>query len=101
MLNPPERNMPENYGNDTSGRIDRIEGILEKLATHQLHAQEFFEREHKQLLTAQIVLTDRLDRLTVRVDKLALTQEDTADKLNVLIALIDQQQRERGTNPSA
>jgi uncharacterized protein YlxW (UPF0749 family) len=47
--------MPDNNG---TARLDRIESVLELLIAD--HVQ--FREEHKQLLTAQIVLTDRLDR---------------------------------------
>ena len=73
-----------------SSRLDRIERTLERLAL----AQEEFEREHKLLLRAQVVLTDRLDQLTDRVDKLALAQAETTDKLNALINLMDRHLKE-------
>lgn len=41
-----------------TGRLDRIEKALELLIAD--HVQ--FREEHQQLLTAQVVLTDRLDR---------------------------------------
>ena len=58
--------MPEPNGSD---RLDRIERALELLIDDCVQ----FREEHKLLLTAQIVLTDRLDKLTVRVDQLAAT----------------------------
>ena len=47
--------MPNENG---TARLDRIERALELLIDD--HVQ--FQQEHKQLLTAQIVLTDRVDR---------------------------------------
>ncbi len=44
-------------------RLDRIEGLVEVLVNQPIE----FAEEHKKLLTAQVVLTDRIDRLTERV----------------------------------
>jgi len=74
--------MPNENG---SSRLDRIERILELLVDD--HVQ--FREEHKLLLTAQIVLTDRLDRLTGRVDKLAEAGKATDERLNALITIVD------------
>lgn len=81
--------MPEQNG---TGRLDRIERALELLIDD--HVQ--FREEHKQLLAAQVVLTDRLDKLTVRVDKLADSVEElremgvhTDERLNALIKVVD------------
>jgi len=79
-----------------SNRLDRIERALELLVDD--HVQ--FREEHKQLLTAQVVLTDRVDRLTDRVDRFIdatakahrLIEEKFAeltDKLNGLIGYVD------------
>jgi hypothetical protein len=46
-----------------SGRIERIEHALELLIDDHIQ----FREEHKQLLTAQVLLTDRLDKLTQTV----------------------------------
>jgi chromosome segregation ATPase len=80
--------MPESNG---TARLDRIERALELLIDD--HVQ--FREEHKQLLTAQVVLTDRLDKLTGRLDQLAQAQIHTdekiaelADKLNGLIGYV-------------
>lgn len=47
-----------NNGDDPS-RLDRLEGLVEVLVNRHID----FEDEHKRLLTAQVVLTDRLDRM--------------------------------------
>jgi chromosome segregation ATPase len=80
--------MPESNG---TARLDRIERALELLIDD--HVQ--FREEHKQLITAQVVLTDRLDKLTGRLDQLAQAQIHTdekiaelADKLNGLIGYV-------------
>lgn len=57
----------QNNGHDSS-RLDRIEGMIEVLVNEHMD----FAREHRQLLTAQVLLTDRIDRLTERLDRLAV-----------------------------
>jgi hypothetical protein len=42
-----------------------------------------FAEEHRRLLTAQVVLTDRVDRLTQ-------AQASTDERLNVLIRMMDE-----------
>jgi predicted transcriptional regulator len=77
-------------GHDPS-RLDRLEALVEVLLNRHLE----FEQEHKQLLTAQVVLTDRLDRLTARVDRIAESQLETTEKLNALISIVDEFIRNR------
>lgn len=55
-----------------------------------------FSDEHKRLLTAQIVLTDRMDKLAGTMDKLTGTvqelaeaQRHTDERLNALISVVD------------
>jgi hypothetical protein len=50
-----------NNGPDPT-RLDRLEGLVEALYNGHLE----FEDEHRRLLAAQVVLTDRIDRLTQR-----------------------------------
>jgi len=64
-------------------RFNRIEAALEQIA----QGHEDFEREHKQLLTAQILLNDTMQ-------KLAIAQIETTDKLNGLIDLVDRHLKE-------
>jgi hypothetical protein len=56
-------------------RLDRIERALELLIDD--HVQ--FREEHKKLLAAQVVLTDRVEKLAVRVDKLTERIEQIAE----------------------
>jgi hypothetical protein len=67
--------MPNENG---SSRLDRIERILE----FQVDDHVQFREEHKLLLTAQVVLTDRLD-------KLAEAGKATDERLNALITIVD------------
>ncbi len=77
-------------GHDPS-RLDRLEALVEVLVNRHIE----FEQEHRQLLTAQVVLTDRLDRLTSRVDRIAQSQLETNEKLNALISIVDEFIRNR------
>ncbi len=65
-------------------RLDRLEALLEVLVNRHLE----FEQEHKQLLTAQVVLTDRVDKITE-------LQLETTEKLNALISIVDEFIRNR------
>jgi hypothetical protein len=73
--------------------MDRLERLME----FQDHVQ--FREEHKQLLTAQVVLTDRLGRLAHTLDtavrQLTEVQRHTDDRLNALIAVVDDLIRKR------
>jgi hypothetical protein len=83
-------------GQEPTGRqrLDRIERALELLVNDHV----LFREEHKQLLTAQVLLTgslhqltDRLDKLTERVDKLVERVDNMAvkvDKLSDGVALM-------------
>jgi len=73
-----------------ASRIDRIERALDLLIDD--HVQ--FREEHKLLLAAQVVLTDRLDRLTLRVDKLAEQGARTDERLEKLGARTDERLKE-------
>jgi hypothetical protein len=72
-----------NNGHDPT-RLDRLEGLVEVLVNRHLE----FEEEHKRLLIAQVVLTDRIDRL-------AELQTETAERMNVLVAIVDEVVRNR------
>ena len=62
----------ENGGN-VERRLTRPEEFVEVLTNEHIQ----FAEEHKRLLTAQVILTDRMDKLADRMDKLALVQERT------------------------
>ena len=81
--------MNGNGENTNNGRrLTRPEEFVEVLANEHIQ----FAEEHKKLLIAQVVLTDRLDRLSNRVDKLALAQaesrRDFDERINALIAVV-------------
>ncbi len=60
--------------------MDRVERMMELLITDHVK----FSDEHKQLLTAQVVLTDRMDRLTITMQELAVAQKQTDGRMGVL-----------------
>lgn len=89
--------MPGTHENG-SARLDRLEGLMAMLIED--HVQ--FREEHKQLLTAQVILTDRVDKLAVRLDTavtaiqdLTAAQRHTDERLNALIAVVDDLVRRR------
>lgn len=75
-----------------ASRMDRVERMMEMLITDHVK----FTDEHKQLLTAQVVLTDRMDRLTTTMQELAEAQKRTDqqmkesdERLGILIRTMD------------
>ena len=105
--------------NGEGDRLDRIEKSLETLVSvcagfavtigdlqegHKrlIAVNEQIQEEQKFLLTAQVVLTDRLDKLTQRVDHLTQAQaeqaesaKDANERLNALIRIVDEIIRKR------
>jgi len=84
-------------------RLDPIETALEPLVrspAHLLESQSTLEREHKNLLRAQVVMSDSIDQIAIAHAKtetalaaLTIRVEETTDKLNALISLVDRQTR--------
>jgi hypothetical protein len=68
---------------DNLSRLDRIEIAIE----HLINEHEKFHDDHKFLLRAQVVLTDKLDTLAIKA-------AETEGKLNALISVVDQNSRE-------
>ena len=75
-----------------ASRLDRIEKLLEMLVGDHVKLVD----EHRFLLRAQVVLTEKVDkladaqqRLTEKVDKLADAQQHTEERLNALISVVD------------
>ncbi len=76
--------MPDD-GQNGSSRLDRIEAILEALTQdHSALAEEHlqFRQDLRQLLTAQVLLQDRVTQL---VD----AQKHTDESLHALINIVD------------
>lgn len=75
--------MPGTHENGSGeSKLDRLEGLMALLIED--HVQ--FREEHKQLLTAQIILTDRLDRFITVTEEAG---KHTDERLNALITVVD------------
>ena len=81
--------------------MDRVERMMELLITDHVK----FSDEHKQLLTAQVVLTNRMDRLATTIQELAEAQKHTDrqmkesdERLGILIRKMDEFIRGRDKN---
>jgi hypothetical protein len=74
---------------DNGRRLTRLEEFVEVLANEHIQ----FAEEHKRLLTAQVVLTDRMDKLAQHTDesfrKLTEAQAQTEERLGVLMRMMD------------
>lgn len=89
--------MDEQNGKGLS-RLDRMEGLMQLLVDDHLK----FSDEHNRLLTAQILLTDRMDRLTEAMQQLAVSQKELAEqqkhtdaRMDALIVVVDDLIRKR------
>jgi archaellum component FlaC len=72
----------ETNGGNYSARLDRIEGIIEAMATRQADIENDFTR----LLTAQVVLTDRVDRIAQNLEQLGTRVEQLTIRVEQLTA---------------
>ena len=72
-------------------RLDRLEEFTETLLQEHIA----FAEEHKKLLTAQVVLNDQLQSLSALQKDLAESQKHTDERLNALIAVVDDLVRKR------
>jgi hypothetical protein len=101
--------MEEQNGSSGPSRLDRIEGLMERLVADHLT----FRDEHRALLTSQVLLTDRMDKLTDRMgtltdrmdsltgtmQELAESQKHTDERMGILIHMMDEFIRKRGEQP--
>lgn len=83
--------MAEEQNGHGLSRLDRIERAIELL----IGDHERFREEHQLLLASQVLLTDRMDKLTQNVANLTESQKHTDDRLNALIAIVDDLIRRR------
>jgi hypothetical protein len=88
--------MPGTHENGSGeSRLDRLEGLMALLIEDHVR----FSDEHKQLLTSQILLTDRVDKVAGTLDtaikELSASQQHTDERLNALIAVVDDLVRRR------
>jgi len=70
-------------------RMDRMERLLEAYIQHNERAHENFEREHKDLLTAQVVLSGHMDVVNVKLAEVTVKLAGVTDRLNGLIGVVD------------
>ena len=85
-------------GSSDPTRLDRIERIIEVLATTQMDMQQ----DLKIVLRAQVVMTDLMEKLTARVgtlaeqmEQLAEAQKHTDQRMDALIVTVDEIVRKR------
>ncbi len=71
-----------------SGRLDRIESILEtvgerldRISLVQERDHEEFSRDHKQLMTWQVLMQDKMDRWVEAQKEKTAALDDRVDKL--------------------
>ena len=76
--------------------MDRIERMMEGLVisqSHLLQAQENLVAEHRRLLTAQVILTETVQKLGEKVDKLTEQMHAGFAELRTSQALTDERLR--------
>lgn len=80
--------MPEANG---SGRLDRIEALLDKLAERQRefqiiqeHDHEEFKQDHKQLMTWQVLMQEKMDRWDQNWEKSQAAAAKERERLDAL-----------------
>jgi len=75
-----------------SGRLDRIEAALERMAAIQERDHDEFTRDHKQLMTWQVLMQEKMDRWAddrERSEKrLNLISEKTDERIAELVSAI-------------
>jgi hypothetical protein len=86
--------MPNDYSNGSwQSRLDRMEGLMNLLIEDHVR----FDDEHTRLLIAQVIFTDRVDKVTIAVKELTESQKHT-DERNTLITVVDDLVRKRRPN---
>lgn len=100
--------MAEN-GQNGESRLDRIERLFATHVVRNEEAHEWLEREHKALLTSQVVLngnlvtlTDNVQKLTMNVHELTLNVQELRGAQDSLVRMVDEWIRNnpRGANPA-
>jgi hypothetical protein len=94
--------MSDEHNGSGKSRLDRLENLMELLINDHVR----FDDDLNRLLTAQVVLTDRVDKLAVSTSELAVTmrelavsQKHTDERLNALIHVVDDLIRNRPSQP--
>jgi septal ring factor EnvC (AmiA/AmiB activator) len=75
-----------------SGRLDRIEAALERMAAIQERDHDEFTRDHKQLMTWQVLMQEKMDRWAEDRDRnqkrLDALSEKTDQRIAELVSAI-------------
>jgi len=85
----------QDSGNGT-GRLDRIEHILELVASNQLAMQEHHDQEFKRLMTWQVLTQGQIEKMAAKVDRLADKVDRLADGQTALDERVDNMVRAIG-----
>ena len=72
-----------------SGRLNRIERVLELLVNNQLAIQEQHDQHFKKLMTWQVLMQDKFESLTIKVDSITGKLDRQAELQAGLIERID------------
>jgi len=71
-----------------SGRLDRIERVLELLVNNQLAIQEQHDQDFKKLMTWQVLMQDKFEKLSAKVDRQAELQAGLIERIDKLVIAI-------------
>jgi hypothetical protein len=82
--------MEGNGQNDHESRLNRLENWFMRMQD----AHEDFEKEHKRLLIAQVVMQDNLAKMQDGLHETRALVHEIGDKLNALISWSDQVHRD-------
>jgi hypothetical protein len=85
--------MAENgHSQDGRTRLDRIEAIVEALASNQDKIQD----DIRVLMRSQVLMFETIEKLGARVDQLVQAHQHTDDRLNALIDYFQRHLEEHG-----
>ena len=82
--------MEGNGQNDRESRLKRLEDAYDLM----IQDHEEFRREHKMLLTAQVVMQGNLEKMQDNLEKTRALVHEIGDNLNALITWSDQVHRD-------
>ncbi|MBV9759088.1 MAG: hypothetical protein JO340_00875 [Acidobacteriaceae bacterium] len=63
-------------------RLDRIERVVELVAMNQLAIQEQHEQDFKKLMTWQVLMQDKVEKLSARVDATTANVDASTAKID-------------------
>lgn len=81
-----DKHQPE-AGNG-SGRLDRIERVIELAVNNELAIQEQHDADFKKLMTRQVLTQDHLKKPTAKVDRQADLQAARDERIDKLVIAI-------------